>query len=253
MSLGAAIGLVVVMFVLPVPTKELVQTKVTKQLRDTGDLAKMVLDRAAEGLAAQNKDFPTFEEILRFENPIEDEVYDAFVKVMETLKGTESVLPAMKYDPWYRLRPKQDRITFENDMAAQLARAFRIQTTVSMIDNILRLSVKIDDGFDNETTLEVLRDVGERVKLVLDLTIEATERANAAKELLETDLKLVRHLIVAAINRISESPYRIFIPPFLKGMPVMSLSSAELLVMLFQLVEMLIIRAVRVHYYCGGK
>ena len=91
------------------------------------------------------------------------------------------------------------------------------------------------------------------MKLILDLAREATERNNATKELLETDLKLVRQLVVAATNRISESAYQIFIPPFREGMPVMSLAPAELLVMLFQLVEMLIIRSVRVHYYCGGK
>ena len=96
----------------------------------------------------------------------------------------------------------------------------------------------------------VVKDIGSRVEIVLDFTKSEVDRNEAAQGLLQNDLIQVRNHLKSVNEKVDDSPFRLHIPRMYSGMPDLSLDTQEQVSLFFQLLELLIIRVVRLHYYC---
>ena len=108
----------------------------------------------------------------------------------------------LRYDPFNIGRPNNLLQAFKSEVAQTLARAMRIQTTVVLIDSIIRNDPK--HKFSEEH-LELLANVGTLIRTMLSCPLDATASDVAAREL-SVNLVEMRRMMVDLSATISSSP-----------------------------------------------
>jgi hypothetical protein len=258
--LGAMIASLICILLWPTSTCTSLKSKVTKQLDKVGKSASSVLESAHDVLCGMSRP-PSFDELLeqRLENSETskvDEAYDSYMKCLDGWKSCQALLPFLRYDPFHHFYfDKDEKVKFRESIDIILGRCLRIQAVLSMIDIIIRTG--IHDArmnsveFDNhQNSMHVVKDIGSRVEIVLDFTKDEEERNEAAQALLQNDLIHVRDHLKSVNEKVADSPFRLHIPRMYSGMPDLSLDTQEQVALFFQLLELLVIRVVRLHYYC---
>jgi len=248
--IGCSIVAAVSLLVWPLSTKVLLHKKVDRLLQRTGQSAEMVLNVAIDAFADQRKR-PALAEIIG-KDDFSCDVHTAYIKNVESWKDCKSLFPMLKYDPFFWPVPREQREYFRNHMAVRLARCFRIQMNIVMLDAITRS----DTCFKGpKESLIILKDVGQRAKVILDLSVDHNERDGAVRVLLEHDLvRLRQELAQMANGRVLDSQVNIDIltkalSSFV-GLPLSHVDgNGEQSLLFLQLVEHLILRVARCHYY----
>jgi len=271
--LGCVVALISLLL-WPQSTKTLIEKKVRAQMTISGDSAAKVLDLAYDSFV--NKRSPAHwqsffvADLPNNNNSEGDSAYEAYTKGMKTWKTCMDMFPMLSYDPlFFVAATKKERDRFKEHMMIRSQRAFRIQINLVMMDSIVRGGVFLDEYKD---TFEVLRDVGGRIRTLLDLDEDTEERDRAAKALVDNDLVRVRLYVQRlrdeltrqqrkqidtvgggrCINGEDASVVRLrrSLTSFSGERILHLLESREQVALFFQLVEHLIIRATRLHYFC---
>jgi hypothetical protein len=253
--LGCGIGGLAAIGIGPVSTKTLLLQKADAQMKLAGRSAQHMLLSACQSFVHKSQP-PMFLDILRKNEPVQDETYKAYVSGMNLWKDCKTLFPMLGYDPFYRWTAEEARGQFKEDLKNRVARSFLIQNTVVMMDTIVRGAVAYRDPTCRLESL--LCGIGERISLILDASKEKEERNRAAKDLMEVDMVRIREYLSELRNMASTKRYDAQAlhhawSSFDGSRPIQSLESREQIVLFFEMLEHLVLRSVRQHYYCVEK
>ena len=220
------------MVIFPRPTVLIIQDKISKQIELAGEVSEAALHTAADVFADKTYEKIVFhDEILaappglhvgllrsvRTRMPTvrrtwkqephqsalgHDKVLEKYEAATKEYRATKSQLGMLQYDPFNIGRPNDLLGKFRTETANTLARAMRIQTTVVLIDGIVRNDPK--HKFSSEQ-LELLGSVGTLIRRMLAVPLD-TEASDAAAQKLTEDLVTMRRMIVDLSATVSSEP-----------------------------------------------
>lgn len=261
-ALNIIIGCIVALLSLlfwPQSTKALIEERIEAQMILAGNSAAEVMDLAYDSFVNKRPP-PHWDSFLILEPTASaDPAYEAYTKGVGSWKSCNDLFPMLKYDPFFFYSAsKRERAHFHDYMRLRAERSFRIQINLILLDSIVRGGVNLDEY---EDSFEVLRHVGQRIQIMMNRSkYDLAEREKAAQELLENDLPRVRLYVQTLRNKLSQQPsnhrssldqVRKSITSAAIGIRVLKeLESREQVAFFFELVEHLIIRASRLHYFC---
>jgi hypothetical protein len=295
---GCAIGASGAIVVCPKSTQDVLREKTIRQVKMAGDACEAVMELAADYMGGQVTVRRLADELVsapldtdlrwRFHRSDSIRSQDSVVTAMKRRGATDVALkkyeeaiadwkqckmlfPLIKYDPFslfqtYRYQPGQEE---KLDTARILARTLRIQTTVVMIDGMIRSDADYELDADD---LFMFREIGTCIHQSLQLPIEPNRNARAARklfdylELLRKRLTTLRHETVRSQLRRAEREG--FLNDFYesvlgmrkkndwndsirddlgRGLPKNLTESDENTLFFLQLVEHLVLRALRLY------
>lgn len=248
--IGCVFALATALIVWPLSSRMLLAALIEKQMKAVGISAERVMDEAVASLSGQRV-LPLLEEIQIKKN---DSVHSDLLKHMDTWKSCQALFPALRFSPWFRSMPVEERDKFTTNMAVRLSRIFRIQTNLVMLDAMARTKVNYQGS--NEAFL-VLRRVGKKISHIMDITTDSEYSSVVVHELVERDLVWIHE----EANRLRQSavgrtmvlqPAEILkdLARFEGGLPVSHLdSSMEQSITFLELVAQLILRVAQLHLY----
>ena len=185
----------------------------------------------------------------------EDDVHRTYIKNIDGWKKCRDMFPMLQYDPCVLKLSKEDQQQFTHCMVIRMARSFRIQI------NLVLLDATVCTGFNFEApheTLNIVKDVGSKIKLILDLSVDQTERDTVTKELIEKDLVDIRGYLAQTtegttlFRKVDIKALEQVITNFAPVSPLSAVDTPrEQTILFFMLVEHLILRVARLHYYCS--
>lgn len=225
--IGCFLGVGLSMLVFPRPTVNILQDKIARQIELAGEASEAVLHMAAESFS-ENAYIPLAlaEEILvptnlshsmRIRMPSVrrpwrkgkrdadlggDFVLEKYEAATSEWRSAKSQLGMLKYDPFNLGRPNDFLERFQTETANALARAMRIQTTVVLMDGIVRNDPKHKFS---EAHIELLADTGTLIKRMLSVPLEPDVNDMAALEL-SVNLSAMRRMVVDLSAVVSSSP-----------------------------------------------
>jgi hypothetical protein len=218
-TVGCAIGAVGSIAVCPKSTTELLHTKAAHQVRLAGEASEVVLAMAAavfagrthvpsfaDGLAeAKYNSMATWK--LRRSGSLDsggaaeatgeksDTVLKKFEAAIASWTSSKALLPLAKYDPFHAA-PDPRAQQFHRDMAEALAQTLRIQTTILLLDGLVRSDSEF--RFDKDELASMV-EVGRLIRQMLHVPIALDNSNDAAAGLfgkLEETRKNIRRLLV---------------------------------------------------------
>mmetsp|Transcript_28037 Transcript_28037/g.56842 ORF Transcript_28037/g.56842 Transcript_28037/m.56842 type:complete len:342 (+) Transcript_28037:426-1451(+) len=219
------------MVVFPRPTVSIIQDKISKQIELAGEVSEAVLHTAADVFADKTYEkivlddeilvtppglqvgllrsvrtrMPTARRTWKQEPQSllgHDKVLEKYEAATKEYRATISQLGMLQYDPFNIGRPNDLLGKFRTETANTLARAMRIQTTVVLIDGIVRNDPK--HKFSSEQ-LELLGSVGTLIRRMLAVPLD-TEASDTAAQKLTEDLVTMRRMIVDLSATVSSEP-----------------------------------------------
>lgn len=219
--IGCILGVGLSMMLFPRPTVSILMDKVTKQIELAGEASKVVLHTAAD-VFAENVHVapavggrPTLRGRLSHSNREwrdadsghacdfgHDTVLEKYDLATKEYRISKSQLAMLTYDPFNIGHPNDLLDRFQNEVVETLARAMRIQTTVVLIDGIVRNDPK--HKFSKEH-LELLAGVGTLIQNMLSVPLDVA-RSDAAAKQLSANLVEMRRMIVELAATVSSSP-----------------------------------------------
>lgn len=295
---GCAIGASGAIVVCPKSTQTVLKEKTVRQVKMAGDACEAVMELAADYMGGGVQIRRLADELVN--TPLETELQwrfrgnnsirsqDSVITAMKERGATDVALkkyedaiadwkqckllfPLIKYDPFLAFMPNQVEPGEEDqlDTARILARTLRIQTTVVMIDGMIRSDAEYElDGDD----LFIFREIGSCIHQMLKMPINSAENKRSAVKLFEY-LEILRQRL-AAIRRESirsqlesdrEETLNDFYESVLdkraemnesirddlgRGLPKNLTESDENTLFFLQLVEHLVLRALRLYQSC---
>ena len=216
-AIGSIIGTVGSVVVLPRSTGELLLKRIQSQCQLAGEAAEAILMASADVFGGEIAPISFSEElqptkqqrklrrsllrksfrrvnqaIIEEGNDIALEKYESAIKEWRVTKGLFSLL---RYDPFHYFMESND--DFKHGCAVTLGRALRVQTTVVLMDGIIR-----NDPHHcfAEDLISTLTEMGTLTRKMLNISPES-DTSEAAKELLMERLVLVR----AAVGKLSHT------------------------------------------------
>jgi len=221
--IGCFLGVGLSMMVFPRPTLTILQDKISKQIELVGEASEAVLHTAAEifseetyiplsladeiiGRGSVRMRTPSIQRTWRKTASDYDYGHDVVLEKYEAAtkewRAAKAQLGMLKYDPFNIGLPDDLLQTFRNEVAQILARAMRIQTTMVLIDGIVRNDPK--HKFSEEH-LELLANVGTLIRSMLSVPLDVTTSDVTAKQL-SVNLVAMRRMIVDLSAAVSTSP-----------------------------------------------
>mmetsp|Transcript_13942 Transcript_13942/g.30263 ORF Transcript_13942/g.30263 Transcript_13942/m.30263 type:complete len:523 (+) Transcript_13942:114-1682(+) len=225
--IGCFLGVGLSMLVFPRPTVPILQDKMTKQIELAGEASEAVLHTAADAFAdktyvpgaladklASSQDRHSIRLVLppnrrNWREPDceysfkhgHDAVLEKYDAAMKGYRAAKAQLGKLKYDPFNIGQPNDLLQIFTNEVSQTLARAERIQTTVVLIDGIVRND---PNHKFSEEHLVLLANVGTLVRKMLSAPLDSTA-SDAVEKKLSMKLVSLRRMIVDLATTVSAS------------------------------------------------
>jgi len=253
--IGCVISCVTALVVWPVSTRQLFVQDVAQQIQRTGISASLTLQNAVAVLRGE-RIVPPLMQIWSTSSPLaRDDAYTAYVQNIEKWKSCRMHLSYLGYDPWFRAMSTLEQETFRQHMVARLGRSFRIQTNIMSLDAIVRFDDFVYRG--PPVALELLESIAQCTRCALDFSIDPDQREKAATDLLQLHLIQLRGILVQMLETEGSSTFSTDVDleellDWVKSGENMAGVGiqGEQTMLFFQLVEQLILRVARLHYYC---
>lgn len=220
--IGCFLGVGLSMMVFPRPTVPILEEKLTKAVELAGESAEAVLHTAADVFAENAYQVPqedgpplssrkrmtvrrrkwrNAESDYSFEHG-HDSVFAKCEVAMKDYKTTKARLGMLKYDPFNIGWSKDLLENFKVEVNQTLSRSMRIQTTVVLIDGIIRNDPNHKFSEDH---LDIFATVGTLIRSMLSARLDVTT-SDAIEEELRTNLVEMRRMIVDLAATVSASP-----------------------------------------------
>ena len=224
--IGCILGAFGSMVVLPKSTTQILTEQIHRQIRLAGEASEAVLHEAADAFSGALETIDLAHELLEtsvqksqrldrqasrvsFRAVNKAKVVDRGDKVLETYEAalkdwrvTKGVFGILDYDPFNIGIPQQTQTIFKKETANTLARSLRIQTTVVLLDGIIR-----NDPHHNfnDDDLELFANSGTLISRMLSLPYNP-QRSEEAAIALTQNLHTVRQLIVTNSGKVHSNP-----------------------------------------------
>ncbi|KAG7364247.1 aluminum activated malate transporter [Nitzschia inconspicua] len=245
---GGLIGSLVSLVIFPTSTRHLVEWKVSDAKTQAGATALEVFASLEDGL-------PSFKNLIQDEE-VEDPGHAAYKKGIADIQTVKGLFPLLDFDPFYLAMTPRRRKEMLELWRVKLGRTMRIQMNIMCLDNIVRSKLI---GHD---TLKygLLRRIGKNIADLLNDSRTHEDRDQNAFEMLNDDLPAVREEI--ACHKGSASVIAVDRPSLTVDEMMSTLSSFDeasttnlvklfsmnQTVLFYQMVEVLIIRCIRLHH-----
>ena len=221
-SIGCTIGAIGAILVCPRSTRRVVVTKTAHQYSLCGEASEAVLLTAAEAFSGRIQPQMLSQGILqqgpanrkwRFLKRMDtsfaqhptlhfdvnaDDALEKYENAISDWKATKALFPLIQYDPFSLGRDPEKEKVFKTNMATTLARALRIQSTIVVLDGMVRNDT--DCNF-TEHQLLMFAEIGRSIHQMLTLPLNVQSSDEAADDLF-TKLVAIRQGIVDASNQI---------------------------------------------------
>lgn len=221
---GCLIGAFGSVVVLPRSTASILRKRIDRQITLAGEASEAVLHGAADVFSGKLRPLPLAAELRESRqhrvarlrrmrsrksfravniNVVDEEgnlALEKYESAIQDWKESKKVFPLLHYDPFNFGVPPALMSALHAESANTLARALRIQTTVVLLDGIVRNDTKHD--FD-EDQLTLFADSGTLVRRMLTVPFNR-ETSEAAAEELSEKLVEIRYCIIqlsAAVGR----------------------------------------------------
>lgn len=232
---GGILGSLVLLLVWPRTTSSMIRNRVQRQLQSVGKSARLVLSLAHDSFTGTRLPL-AFDEItkLRFTEQGKDQAYDSYIQSLQSWKDCQALFPLFDFDPYHsKFRSQDEQQVFTRDMAVRLTRSFRLQTNIVMLYTIVQTVVRDDEMF-KDVSLDILTDVGTRIEVLLDGSVDTTKQSEECRILLETDLTRVREMIAKMTQMLQDKEKNsqrrfLWIPSFREDMPTVSGTNSSVL------------------------
>ena len=213
--IGCAIAGLVTSLVRPVPTYRRTEKQVEMLSALTGESVRALMDATIAVSEQKNKTrdtkksddpdsvsdedyqpiLPTITQIVRHpELIVSDQAHDLYIACVDLWRDSRQSLQLLRYDPAFLSTfDKMEQVQFREHVRLRLARLFRIQVAVVMMDSLLRGGLV--NGDSERHNLQVLRTIGNRIEELLN-PCTSIERCNElALALIQEDMvEIGRHL-----------------------------------------------------------
>lgn len=219
--IGCFLGVGLSMMVFPRPTVPILEEKLTKAVELAGESSEAVLHTAADVFAenayhvpqedgplptrkrmtVRRRKWRNAESDYAFEHG-HDSVLEKCEIAMKEYKTTKARLGMLKYDPFNIGWSKDLLENFKDEVNQTLSRSMRIQTTVVLIDGIIRND---PNHKFSEEQLDLLANVGTLIRRMLSARLDVTT-SDAIEEEVRTNLVEMRRMIVDLAATVSASP-----------------------------------------------
>ena len=221
-SIGCTIGAIGAILVCPRSTRRVVITKTAHQYSLCGEASEAVLLTAAEafsgriqpqmlsqGILQQGPANRKWRILKRMDTSFSqhptlhfdvsaDDALEKYENAISDWKATKALFPLIQYDPFSLGRDPEKEKIFKTNMATTLARALRIQSTIVVLDGMVRNDT--DCNF-TEHQLFLFAEIGRLIHRTLTLPLDIESCDEAADDLF-TKLAEIRQGIVDASNQI---------------------------------------------------
>ena len=221
-SIGCTVGAIGAMLVCPRSTRRVVITKTAHQYSLCGEASEAVLLTAAEafsgriqpqmlsqGILQQGPSNRKWRFLKRMDTSFSqhptlhfdvsaDDAIEKYENAISDWKATKALFPLIQYDPFSLGRDPEKEKIFMTDMATTLARALRIQSTIVVLDGMVRNDT--DCNF-TEHQLLLFAEIGRLIHRTLTLPLIVQSSDEAADDLF-TKLAEIRRGILDAPNQI---------------------------------------------------
>lgn len=180
--IGGILGGVASMLIYPVSTATLIEKKVSKLIKDTGETSRAVL------LAAVSDPPPNLVFLAR-KQQTEDESHQRYMKCLIEWQKTRQLFDMLSYDPFFQGYSKEKQKLVWETFRLRLGRVLRIQVTLVMLDGLNR------GRLHNVKETELLERIGTRLQTLLGSSEHPYNKLDiesAAKGLVDEDLPAVR-------------------------------------------------------------
>lgn len=197
-SIGCCIGAAGSVLLWPRPTLQMLHQKTARQVILAGEAAEAVLHTAvdafsgkrsvsllSEELLQQQKRYNFITKTLRKQalanstsndSNLADVALEKYEDAIQDWMVSKSLFPLLRFDPFSLLKrrlcvPDKSKENGDSDIATTLARALRIQTTVVVLDGMIRYDVHSEYNFTDET-LQIFTETGTLIRQLLALPID---------------------------------------------------------------------------------
>lgn len=274
--IGCGIGAVGALVCWPRSTKAVLRDKIQAQVKLAGEASEAVLVFASETFAKRMKNedqgllFSAVELSVRrclgnrlqeddVHAQVNDAAHEKYNKALSEWKAVKSVFPLTKYDPFNLCRNTKEYEAYREEVSMTLARALRIQTTVVLLDGVVRSD---RGGSCTESQLLLFREIGRLIKTMLTPPYNEARSHVAAEDLMDCLDELRTGVVQEAVEVADAAPMhrRLFCGSVRKedfkemletrgqGMPLCVHSRDNCSLLFLQLVEHLVIRSLRLYY-----
>lgn len=228
-TIGCTIGAIGALIVCPRSTRKVVVLKTAHQYSLAGEASEAVLLTAAEAFSGRIQPQMLSQGILqqgskksaggrkkwrilkRMDTSFDqhpklhfdvsaDDALEKYENAISDWKATKALFPLLQYDPFSIGRNPEKEKIFKTNMATTLARALRIQSTIVVIDGMVRNEAEINF---TENQLLLFADIGRLIHKMLTLPLDIELCDKAADELF-TKLAHIRHDIIDTSNRMKK-------------------------------------------------
>jgi hypothetical protein len=224
---GCLLGAIGSILVCPKSTTAVLHDKTARQVKLCGEASEAVLHMAADhfagkvevpGLADELMNAPlgttlkwkinhlnsgNISECSKTSNNA-DVALKKYEDAIEDWKASKMLFPLTKYDPfhlsWGKEKQFSETKAFNKEIARTLARSLRIQTTIVMLDGMVRHDTQYE--FDDQELL-MFSEVGTRIRQMLTLPLEIT-KSNSAALALFSELETIRKKILKLSEAVSK-------------------------------------------------
>jgi hypothetical protein len=277
---GCGIGALGALICWPRSTREMLSDKIEAQVKLAGEASEAVLLLAAETFESRmnnerqakmisavalsvRRSIPakrkSASQTIENDVKVNDEAHAKYNAAIGDWKAVKNVFPLTKYDPFNLFRDSEAYEAYREEVCLTLARALRIQSTVVLLDSVIRSDM---GGKCTESQLLLFRETARLIRRMLTAPYNQAKSNAAAGELLDC-LAQVRDGVVqesvavaaeAPMHRqlfcgsVSKEDYKIMLENRDQGMPICVHSRDNCSLLFLQLVEHLIIRCLRSYY-----
>lgn len=250
--LGCLIGGTTALVIRPISAKTLITQKVHHQMRVAGVSAQEVLFLTSRSFKQQAQP-ERFIDLVK-KKTCNDKAYKAAIEGLGLWKECTSLFAMLDYDPFYLSMNTNEKATFVENLKQISARSLLIQNSVVMMDTLIRGGTKHFD--ENQETHDLLTSAGELIRCVLDMSIDLHQRQHASDQLMNGILPRIRSYITLFRSRSHIASFDDIDQLQLawtnfneSARPLLSLESEEQIVMFFDLLQHVLLRSVRQHYF----
>jgi hypothetical protein len=245
--IGGLIGSIASLMVFPVSTRTLIDAKISNSTKQAGYTALEVL--SAIGTMGR---LPT---IVR-DKATEDPGHAAYRKGMEDIHSIKALFPLLNYDPIFACINKQEKEEVIGNWMENLERIMRVQMNIICLDNLVRNGF-VDDEISRK---DFLRQVGKHVAVLLDGSETRENHSKTILAMLDSDLQEIRIELSKRrkeLFSLAEEP-SLTVEEMIQKLsqfdddlpsPVADMFFMKQTVLFYQMVEMLILRSIRLYNY----
>ena len=204
--LGSVIAGVISFTLYPISTQTLVAQKVEELKKLTGKSTEMILVTAADSFSGSGRRPRPLQMVLMGTTSTEqqDDVHALYAKNMELWKSARALIPLLSFDPWFWICSSDEKRLFRQKMVLQIAQTFRIQLSAILLDSMVRSDLMYRQASDTAAgsdSLQLLRDIGAKISLIMDTSNDENRRAMTLKDLVEEDWRVLEIAIDALHSR----------------------------------------------------